>query len=107
MLKWVLSFFPTLLPVGVTAFGKWATDVIKLSGAPDNSSTRFALCVMLMHRGDKRIGFREPKRHYAKLLYKASINEVVHSVAQEIKANQQAEQKAAENAGNEKVVSAT
>lgn len=91
VIEWILSFFPTALPVGRTAFDKWAASVIRLSGCPDNRSTRFALTVMIMHGKKARV----PKRFFAQQLYKAAANEVAHALGQEAKAAQKAEWDAA------------
>jgi len=91
LIEWFCSFFPTRLPIGMTAFEKWATTVIRLSGCPDNRSTRFSLSVMIMHGKKARV----PKRFYALQLYKAAANEVAHAVAQEVKAQQKADDEAA------------
>jgi len=80
MLKKLISFFPTKMPIGVDEFNAWAADVIMLSNTPDNSSTRFSLCVMIMHRPATE--WCKSKRFYAKQLYKAAVNEVAHSMAQ-------------------------
>lgn len=80
MLNLILSFFPTKMPKGINEFNAWAANVIALSGTPDNSSTRFALSVMIMHRPITE--WRKSKRFFAKQLYKAAVNEVAHAMAQ-------------------------
>lgn len=77
------SFLPTLFPIGEKAQEKWAKDVVSLSGVPDNSSTRFALAVMILHRPPYEC--RKPKRYFANMLYKAAANEVAHAVAEKLK----------------------
>lgn len=89
MLKTLLSFIPTKLPIGRTAMDKWSKEIIQLAGVPDNSSTRFALGVMIMHRPPHESA--KSKRFFAKQLYKAAVNEVAHTLISEIKEQQQKE----------------
>lgn len=35
-----MSLFPRKLPIGRTTFNAWVTDIIALSGLPDNDSVR-------------------------------------------------------------------
>lgn len=85
----ILSVLPTRLPIGREAFNRWAESVIRLSGVPDSTSTRFALGVMIMHRPATESS--KPKRFFAKQLYKAAASEVAHAVISEIKEAQHKE----------------
>lgn len=92
-MEWLLSFIPTKLPIGREEFNEWAAAIIRLAKVPDNSSTRFALGVMIMHRPPTESS--KPKRFFAKQLYKAAVNEVAHALISEIKEEQQREKVAA------------
>lgn len=93
LFKFLLSYFPTALPIGRAAFEKWTAEVIALAGVPDNRSTRFAVSMMVLHghEGKSRIS----KRVFANKLYKAAANEVAVAVAEELKAAQKSEDEAA------------
>lgn len=89
LLHWLHSFFPTQLPIGAEEHDKWASSIVALAGkgVPDNSSTRFALAVMIMHLGGQTS--HKPKRFFVKSLLKASANEVAHATAQKYKLEQE------------------
>ena len=93
MLRFIRARIKRKLPNGRTALEKWSTEVIKLSGVPDNNSTRFAVAVMLMHQAEGET--KQSLKYFADRLYKASINEVAHAIAQELKQKQKEEAEAA------------
>lgn len=94
-LKYVTSRFPTKLPVGATAFEKWADDIIELSGQfADKDSMRYAIASILIH-SDSKFGAL-PKKYFVDRLRKSAANQVASQVFQEIKLKQEAAQKAAQ-----------
>lgn len=88
------AFFPQTLPQGRTEAEAWADSIIRLSGLPDNGSVRFALYVKVLHLGET--DDRKPKEYFIRAMRKAAANQVVSTIINEIKENQQAEQKAAQ-----------
>ena len=100
MLKYILSFIPTKLPVGMTEFNAWANSIIDLSGEyADRDSMLFALATMVMH-ADAKHGTL-PKRYFVSRLRKVAANQVAGQVFQDVKVRQAeaaaAAQKAAED----------
>jgi hypothetical protein len=98
LIKLLLARFPSKLPIGVTEQARWASDIIYLAGPgiPDNSSTRFALAVMVLHLGSTQS--RKPKLFFARQLFKAAANEIAHGVAQQYKEKQKREEEDAKKA---------
>lgn len=92
------SYFPTKLPVGLTAFNQWSEDIITLSGPmADKDSMRFAIASILIH-ADSGIGAL-PMQYFVKRLRKSAANQVASQVFQEIKTLQaEAQKKAQEEA---------
>lgn len=91
-----LGIFPTRLPVGMTEFNIWAQSVIKTYGLPNNDSVVFSLAVMVLHLDSTTD--RKPKLYFAKSVRKAMSNQIVSQVIQDLKAKQQAADKAAQEA---------
>ena len=88
-LKFLLSFFPSRLPVGLTEFDAWVDDIIELSGQfAERESMAQALANLLMHAspGDKFQTARShiPKRWFVKGLVKGAANQVAAHVFYEI-----------------------
>lgn len=95
--EWFFAFFPTRLPIGVTAHERWAASVVRLAGVPDNRSTRFALAMVLQGGKTARVS----KRFMADQLRKLCANEVAQHVTQELKAAQKAEWEAERKAAGQ------
>lgn len=87
LLKRLLSYLPTQLPVGLTEFNKWADDIIELSGEfADRDSMKYAIASNLIHL--PHTASRMPKNHFVKTMRKAAANQVASAVFQEIKTKQ-------------------
>jgi hypothetical protein len=94
LLKILLSYFPTKLPVGLTQFEAWATDIMDITGrVADEESMRFVLASELLHSDAKKGSV--PKNYFASRMRKLAANQVAGYVLQEIKAKQEALKKAA------------
>jgi|ERR1019366_10357905 hypothetical protein len=88
LLKRLLSYLPTKLPVGLTEFNTWADSIIELSGQyADSDSMRFAIASMVIHlpSGTGAIS----KNHFVKGLRKSAANQVASQVFQDVKQRQQ------------------
>lgn len=81
------------LPIGVTEFGVWADEIIRLAKAPDNDSTRFALATMILHTPQEK--HELPYSHFVGLLHKSMANQVAAGVMQDLKAKQETARAAA------------
>jgi len=96
LVKRILSYFPTKLPVGMTEFKAWSADIIELVGPiADERSLRWAVSNMIMHLPSTND--RAPKNYFVKCLRKTAANQVAGQVFLDIKAEQEeAAKKAAE-----------
>lgn len=90
MFKRLLSYFPTKLPHGMAEFERWSKDIISLSRAPDNESTRFAVAVMILHMDAGEDS--KPKHWFVKKLNKAACNELANKIAMDLKEAQKKRQ---------------
>lgn len=92
-----LAFFPTPLPVGMTAFKQWSDQIIDIYGLPDNDSGRWVLAVLVINlEGPKnKPAYYIPKRYFGLAGRKAMANEVASATMKELKEKQDAERKAA------------
>jgi hypothetical protein len=70
----VMSFWPRKLPIGMTTFEAWVTDLIRLSGLPDNATTRNAAASFILQMPPTVSHI--PLRVLAKRLIKAAANQV-------------------------------
>ena len=95
----LLGLFPTALPIGLTEFNTWASSIIDTYDFPDNDSVRFSLAVMIMHLPSDKSSVR--KSLIASQLHKGASNQVAAAVVQDLKAKQEAAQKAAAQAAAE------
>lgn len=97
----LVDFFPSRLPVGLTAFYAW-TDRLKFtyfpSGAapPDDASFQFSISAMIMHLDSQSA--KKPNRFFGKAIYKGAANEVASFVMHDLKAKRDAQIKADEDA---------
>ena len=95
LLKRLLSYLPTPLPVGKTAWDAFITDLIELSGQyADRDSMEFAISSTLIH-ADAKYGSL-PKNYFVQRLRKAAANQVASQAFQDIKSRQLEAQKAAD-----------
>lgn len=106
LLKYVLSYFPSKVPTGMTAYRKWQEEIIALVGPiADERSLRWAIANMVMHAPSD--GAFLSKQYFVKRLIKTAANQLSAQVFQDIKAEQEAEQQAAQLASVTKQAEAT
>ena len=94
ILRYILSFLPETLPVGLTEFERWADEVHMLSGLPiDQNSAHASLANMVLHIGprksDQRPTDRLSKQWFVHALRKGAANQVASYVFHTIKEAQQ------------------
>lgn len=82
-----LCHLPGKLPIGMTAFEKWAKSILKAYDLPENDSTWFALATIILHAEPKN--FYKPKAFWARTLLKGASNQVASFIVQEMKGKQQ------------------
>lgn len=88
LIKRLLSYFPSKLPVGLTQFDKWVNEIIELSGQfADITSMRFVLASELMHSEAKKGSV--PKNYFVSRCRKLAANQTAGYVLQEIKSEQE------------------
>lgn len=98
LVKKILSYLPSALPVGVTEFEHYANDVIELAGEfADRDSMVFALCTMIIHAKHDQASI--PKNYFVRCLRKSATNQVASHFFQEIKTRQTAAIQQAEATG--------
>ncbi len=88
-----LGFFPTRLPVGLTAFNEWCerlrfTYFPLNASPPDEASFRFSIAAMVMHLDSQ--SDRKPNRFFGKAIYKGAANEVASYTMHDLKAKRDA-----------------
>jgi hypothetical protein len=87
LLKKILSYLPSKLPVGLTEFNKFVDDIIELSGQyADRTSMEFAIASMLIH-APSHLGALS-KNYFVVRLRKSAANQVASQVFQTIKEQQ-------------------
>ncbi len=87
-IKRLLSYFPSKLPTGVTAFNKYADEVIELTGPiADTDSLKWAIANQIIHLPPQTAS--KPKQYFVRSLMKAAANQIASSFFQEIKLKQQ------------------
>ena len=96
-IKYLLSFIPETLPVGLTAHQTWANEIITLAGAPDNESSRYTLATILVN-GSPTFKVaqqaKRSKREMVEAMHKAMSNEVASHVLYTIYTERKAKDKA-------------
>lgn len=101
ILKILLAFLPSALPTGRTAFNKWASDIIEITGPlADEDSLRWALAAQIQHSGNGLVDAFPPKIKFVASLRKAAANQIAGGIFHEIK-TAQAERAAAEQAAQQ------
>lgn len=97
LLKKLLSYLPSKLPVGMTAFHEYSDEVIELSGKfADEDSMRWAIANMVMHLPSTKD--KVPKNYFVRCLRKTAANQIAGQVFIDIKTKQDEARKAAEAA---------
>lgn len=87
------SYLPTPLPVGMTAFNKWAQEVITITGPiADEKSLKYAIASQIIHLDHKKSNM--PMQYFVRCLRKAAANQVASQVFQDIKREQEEAAKA-------------
>lgn len=88
LLKLILSYLPTPLPVGTTQFEAFADSIIEISGQyADKDSMRFAIASMIIHADHKAA--RLSKQYFVQRLRKSAANQIASQVFQDIKQKQE------------------
>lgn len=96
-INYVLSLFPSKLPVAMPEFERFADSIIDLSGEyADRKSMKWAVAAMIMHLGPQRS--KVPKNYFVRSLRKTAANQVAQEYFRVIKEEQLTAQKAAEEA---------
>lgn len=85
-LKRLRARFPERLPQGRQEFERWSDDILDLYNLPNNTSTKFALAVSILHA--PATDAYKPKFYYGRLMMKGAANEVAGAVMQELKTKQ-------------------
>jgi len=97
LIKQILAYLPSKLPVGKTEMHQWMEDIIEVSGKfADVDSMKFAISSMVL-RLDSTTS-RVSKQYFARALRKAAANQVVSVILNDIKEAQQAALKAEQEA---------
>lgn len=95
LIKKLLSYLPSQLPVGMKEFNRFADDIILLSGQyADRDSMVFAIASIVIHL--KPTTSSVPKNYFVKSMRKAAANQVASQAFQDIKKRQEEAQKAAQ-----------
>lgn len=92
LLRYLLSLFPTKLPIGQQEFNDWAVSIRSLVGpgfeqVPDDVFN-FVLSNNIIHLGPQ--ADRVPKNYFVKAIRKGAANQVASQVFQDVKARQKA-----------------
>lgn len=97
LIKNLLSYLSTPLPVGLAEFNKWSDDIIDLSGDfADRESMKYAIASNLIHL--PHTVSSKPKQYFIRTMRKAAANQVASQVFQDIKFKQQQAVEAAQTA---------
>lgn len=99
--KFIGGFWPTAVPVGMTAFDDWAQSIMDIYPLPtsDKNSVKYSLATMIMHRGPLTAYW--PKFWFFLAFRSAAAKQIAGAVFQEIKLKQQADHEAAKKAAAE------
>lgn len=97
IMNYLLSFLPSPLPVGATAYDKWLLEIQALVGPiADEMSIQWVISqeIMRLNPGRDRV----PKRLFVKLLRKYAANQIAANKVLELKKRQEEISKAAQQA---------
>lgn len=93
MIKRILSYFPTKLPVGMKEFESYCDEIIALSGKyADKDSMYFAIASIMIHADSKHGSL--PKNYFISRLRKSAANQVASQIFQDVKIRQAKAQEA-------------
>jgi hypothetical protein len=105
LIKTVLSYIPTRLPTGMSAYNIWLDSIVELTGPiADEASLHWVISNEVMRLNSNRD--RISKAYFVRTLRKYAANQIAASAVLEIKAKQQAlldQQKAEDTAKTEAV----
>lgn len=88
ILRLIVSFLPTSLPTGATAYESWLNEIVLLTGQlADEQSLKWVISNEIMRLAPGRD--RVPKRYFVKALRKYAANQVAAYKVQEIKQAQE------------------
>lgn len=87
------DFFPTKLPVGLTAFNNWSDRLLftyfpPSVTPPETDSFRFSIAAMVMHLDSQ--SYRKSNRFFGKAIRKGASNEVASFVMHDLKDKREA-----------------
>lgn len=92
LLKYLLSLFPTNLPVGVQEFDSWAQDIRMLVGKGFEQvlqdDFKYVLATNIMHLGPQKN--KVSKNFFVKTLRKSAANQIAGQVFQDVKSRHDA-----------------
>ena len=89
-LKRILSYFPSPLPTGGTAFEKWVDEIIELTGQiADRDSMKFVICSFVIHLDPDQS--KVPKNFFVKRLRVGAAKQIGAYFFGEIKAKKEQE----------------
>lgn len=76
----VIYHLPKRLPIGMTEFSQWASDICQTYDMPDNTSTHHALAVSIMHL-PPTAAFK-PRAYFGHILLKGAAQEIAYATIQ-------------------------
>jgi len=91
VINYLLSFFPSRLPVTQAEFDAWLDSVMALrpEGIPDNRAIRFAAASMMLHVEQGKSWLS--KRYFVRKLHRAGANEIAYAFMEKCKADEKAD----------------
>lgn len=102
-LKYIRSYFPETVPVGMTAFNRFLDDIVELAGPiADIDSMKYVISTTLIHLPQEQSVVT--KQLFVRRLRKAAANQIASAVFQEIQKNAQAKKQAEATATELKAV---
>jgi hypothetical protein len=81
LVRYIKSFFPRQLPTGKASFDAWVSDIVSISGLPDNASTR-RVAAMFILQLPPALAYLSIRK-VANQLIKAAANQVAAQVAED------------------------
>lgn len=82
------SYFKRPLPKGMKEFEQWVSDIVALSGLPDNASTRRVAATFILHTPSNVA--RLSLRFVSNMLVKAAANQVAAQVVKDYETEERA-----------------
>lgn len=99
IVKQLLGYIPTRLPIGLTEFEAWYKDIITTYDLLDNDSIKWAVATMVLQGPPAK--FRRAKSEFVHLILKGMASEVATQVMLDLKAKQKAAIEAAKLAATQ------